>query len=422
MMETELKKEVTEIKINEGLLLFILAAINFTHIMDFVIMAPLGPLLKREFLIDTRQSSFLIAVYTLSAGVSGFLATFMIDKFDRRKVLLFMYAGFTFSNLFCALTDSYHYFLIARLVAGVFGGVLGALVMAIVGDAVPYERRGKATGIVMSAFSVASVVGIPLGLFLAAKIQWQMPFIMLTGLGAIIWGTAYFILPSMTGHIKGFSEVPNQGKRNFIKETVLEAGPLLKSLFGNVNIRWAFLFMMMLMIAGLTIVPFLSDYTVYNVGLDQESELPWIYLTGGLATAVSGPLIGKLADRYGKQKVFMVAAILSIIPILIVTNMGKLDLSIVLCFSTMFFIFFGGRFVPAMSMITSSVEPRLRGSFMSINSAMMQVGSFIATFGAGLIIQNGPNGELINYNYVGIFACIATLVCVGISFKVKKVS
>ena len=196
----------------------------------------------------------------------------------------------------------------------------------------------------------------------------------------------------------------------------------LVSIFGNSNLRWSLLFMVMLMIAGLTVVPFLSDYTVFNVGLDQESELPWIYFWGGLATAVSGPVVGKLADKYGKQKMFMISAIISIAPILIVTNMGKLDLRTVLIFSTMFFIFFGGRFVPAMSMITSGVEPRLRGSFMSINSSMMSLGSFIATFGAGLIIQNGPHGELVNYNYVGMFACLATLACVAISFKVKKVS
>jgi predicted MFS family arabinose efflux permease len=421
MMEA-IKKETHTVQINEGLLLFILAAVNFTHIMDFVIMAPLGPLLKKEFHIDTRESSFLIAVYTLSAGVSGFFGTFVIDRFDRRKVLLVMYAGFTISNLFCALTDSYHYFLIARTVSGVFGGVLGALVLAIVGDAVPYERRGKATGIVMSAFSVASVVGIPLGLFLAAKIQWQMPFVMLTGLSALVLVTAFFIMPSMTGHISGFPDIRERTGENFFHRTFREAGKILSSIFGDPNLRWSLLFMVMMMIAGLTIVPFLSDYTVYNVGLDQEKELPWIYFVGGLATAVSGPLVGKLADKYGKQKVFMIAAIISIAPILIVTNMGKLHLSTVLIFSTMFFIFFGGRFVPAMSMITSSVEPRLRGSFMSINSSMMQVGSFTATFGAGLIIQNGPNGELINYNYVGIFASAATLACVAISFKIKKVS
>jgi predicted MFS family arabinose efflux permease len=421
MMES-LKKETHPIKINEGLLLFILAAINFSHILDFVIMAPLGPLLKKEFHIDTKDSSFLIAVYTLSAGVSGFLGTFVIDRFDRRKVLLFMYAGFTISNLFCAMTNSYHYFLIARIVAGVFGGVLGALVMAIIGDAIPYERRGKATGIVMSAFSVASVVGIPLGLFLAAKIQWQMPFVLLTVISAIVWITAFFIMPSMSGHISGFPDIRDRKDESAFHRIFREAQRILSSIFGDPNLRWSLLFMVMLMIAGLTIVPFLSDYTVYNVGLDQQKELPWIYFVGGLATAVSGPVVGKLADKYGKQKMFMIFGIVSIIPILIVTNMGKLDLPIVLIFSTMFFIFFGGRFVPAMSMITSGVEPKLRGSFMSINSSMMQVGSFIATFGAGLIIQNGPNGELINYNYVGIFACLATLTCVVISFKVKKVS
>jgi multidrug resistance protein len=417
----ELKKEVPAIKINEGLLLFILAAINFTHIMDFVIMAPLGPILKEEFHIETKESSFLIAVYALSACLSSFIGTFFIDRFDRKKALMFLYLGFIISNLSCALSNSYHFLAISRIIAGGFGGIIGALVLAMVADAFPYERRGKATGIVMSAFSFASIIGIPIGLYLAANVTWQAPFVMLTVLSSAILLAAFFALPSMKGHMRSFP-LENNPDKSFLQNKLKKAYDLLASILGNPNLRWSLFFMVMVMLAGLTIVPFLSDYTVFNIGLDKKTELPLIYLFGGLATVITNPVIGKLSDKYGKQKMFMISAFLSLAPILVITNMGHHSVWVVLPVSVLFFIFFGGRFVPAMSMVTSSVDPKQRGSFMSINSSLMQLASFTATYGAGLVIQNSPSGELINFNYVGIFACAATLACVAISYRVKKVS
>jgi predicted MFS family arabinose efflux permease len=409
---------------NEKLLLFVLASIQFTHIMDFVIMAPLGPYLKEVFSIETKQTSFLIAVYALSAGISGFIGTFFIDKFDRKNALQVLYLGFILSNFLCAISSTYTALLFSRIIAGGFGGVLGALVFAIIGDAIPYERRGKATGIVMSAFSLASIIGIPIGLYLAANIVWQMPFVMLTVLSCIVLVITYFLFPSMKGHIplKKEGAMEPLSAINVIKKALNDARSLTLSILSNSNLRWALFFTIMLMMAGFTVVPFLSDYMVNNVGLDKEKEVPLIYFFGGLATVISGPIVGILTDKFGKHRMFMIAAVISLAPVLLITHLGKEPVAYVFTISTIFFIFFGARFIPAMSMITSSVEPSKRGSFMSINSSVQQLSSFCATFGAGLFISNTPDHQLVNFNYVGIFACIACIACMAISFKVSKVS
>ncbi len=392
---------------NENLLLFLLAAINFTHIMDFVVMAPLSPILRNELSISSREFGFLLSSYTLSAAVSGIVGSFFIDKFDRKNALLVLYIGFIISNFACAVSINYETFMAARILAGAFGGIMGSVIFSIIGDTIPQERRGKATGIVMSAFSAASVIGIPTGLYLANHFNWHAPFYLLTILSILVLIPAWRLLPSIVSHLD------NPDKNS----TVKKIGTLLQT----PNVRWSLLFMVLLMTAGLTIVPFLSDYLVQNVGLANE-DLGLVYIFGGLATVVSGPLVGKLADKFGKQRVFVIAGIISIAPIYILTTLGPSSYPFILSMSTIFFIFFGARFVPAMSMMTSSVELRQRGSFMSISSSVQQMGSSMAVALAGLIITNNADGSLNSYNICGIVAIIATVFCILVSYKVKQVS
>lgn len=393
--------------INENLLLFILAAINFTHIMDFVIVAPLNPFLKEAFHITTREFGFLVASYTLSAGVSGFLAFFWVDKFDRRSVLLSLYLGFMLGNVLCALAPTFHLLVLARIVAGAFGGVMGAVLMSVVGDVVPPERRGKAMGIVMSAFSAASVIGIPLGLILTEKYSWHAPFILLSGLSLLVFVFMYFKLPSIKIHLK-----------NAIVENPWD---MLMSILKDVNVRWSLLFTVMIMLAGFTVVPYISDYMVFNVGLPKE-DLRYIYLFGGIATVASGPLVGRLADMYGKQRVYCIVALLSIAPILLMTHLPVLSKPLIFVASTSFFIFFGGRFVPAIAIMTSSVEPRNRGKFMSINSSTQQLSNALATSIAGFVIYNSADGRLVGFGTVGVLASVFTVFSIFIAYRVKQVS
>lgn len=392
----------------EKLLFLILAVIQFTHIMDFMIMVPLGPQLIDIFSISTAQFSFLVSAYTFSAGISGFASAFFIDRFDRKYALLILYAGFTIGTFACALSPNYYFLLIARTLTGVFGGVIGALVYAIIGDAVPVEKRGKAMGIVMSSFAVASVAGVPFGLFLADKFNWHAPFFLLALLSGIFLLLSWRVLPNMRMHME------NQQHRS--------PRMIISQVVNNTNQLWALALMMMLMLAAFSIIPLLSTYMVKNVGFSQ-SQLAYIYLTGGSVSFFSSIIVGGLADKYGKARVFIIAALLSIIPVLILTNLGVTPIPIALCIFAFFFVCTNGRIVPAMALITSSVASQHRGSFMSINSSVQSVSSGIAAFLAGLVVYESPvTKQLVNYNWVGIFSVFAVLICIFLVKKIKPVA
>jgi len=393
--------------IREGLLIFLLAAIQFTHMMDFVIMMPLGPQLMRVFRISPQEFGLLVSAYTFSAAIAGFLSALVIDRFDRKHALLALYLGFTLGTLACAMAPTFELLLAARVVAGAFGGVLGALVLAVIGDAIPEQRRGAATGKVMAAFSVASIAGIPVGLYLASVTSWHAPFYLLAALSLVVLLVGFFFLPAMRGHLS----------------SATHESPFL--IIGNIlrmrNLQWAMALTVTLTMAGFFVVPFISPYMVANVGFG-ETELSYIYLFGGLATVFTSQWAGRLADRHGKQRVFSISALLSLVPILLITNMPPVPHYTALIVTTFFFIFFGARFVPAMALITSSVEPKLRGSFMSINSSVQQLSAGLASFSAGYIVKESATGSLLHYSWVGFVACAITLVAVWVVRHLKQVS
>lgn len=393
--------------IREGWLLFILASIQFTHVMDFVIMMPLGPQLMRVFSITPKEFGFLVSAYTFSAAVSGFISTLFIDKFDRKKALLSLYIGFIVGTFCCAIAKDFYLLLLARLVAGAFGGVLGALIFAIIGDAIPEKRRGAAMGKVMAAFSVASIAGVPVGLYLASRLDWHAPFYLLTGLSVLVLLAALSGLPTMNGHL-------TSAARN---KPLAVIGEILQ----NKNLLWALTLMVVLTLAGFTVVPFISPYLVANVGF-AEGELAYMYMFGGLATVITSQIAGRLADKYGKQKIFIFTAVFSIIPILLITNLKPAPHYLVLAITTTFFIGFGARFVPAVALITSSVAPKLRGSFMSFNSSIQQLASGLSAFLSGLIIQKSAAGPLLHFNIIGIIATVATILCIFIIRQLRVVS
>jgi predicted MFS family arabinose efflux permease len=395
--------------ISEGVLIAMLAAINFTHIMDFVMMAPLSATLKIAMGISTKQFGYLVSIYTFAAALGAIIAFFNIDKYDRRTAVIFLYTGFIIANILCALAPQYKFFMLARLFAGLFGGVLNVLIMSVIGDVIPMERRGKATGMVMAAFSAASVIGIPSGLILADIYDdYHAPFWLLSGLSFIVGITILLKFPSIKRHLEFTGE----------KTPPLQ---ILKEFAQNPNITRALLFISILMIAGFSIVPFLSDYLVNNVGLDID-ELKYVYLCGGIATVFSSILVGKLSDKFGKVKTFVVAALISIIPIAGATVLPEMPLVYVLMFNVVFFMCFGARFVPAMTLMTSCVMPHRRGSFLSISSAIQQLASGIAVMIASTIIVNGAKGELYYFGWVGVVACTATVLSIILSLRIKEIS
>lgn len=393
---------------DEKLIILILFFVQFTHMVDFVIMMPLGPKLVRAFSLEAHQFSFVVSSYAFAAAISGLLSSFFIDNFDRKKVLLFFYTGFLVANVFCALSMNYYMLIISRILAGGFGGVLAGLTFSIIGDIVPEIRRGRATGTVMSAFGTASVVGIPLGLYLADHFDWHSPFWLISILSMIVIFITFKKMPSIIGHIES---------RKLKKSEELQK---IINLFKEPNCRRSMLLSSAYIISGFLVIPFISQVLVRNVGL-LENQLSLTYFFGGMFTLFSSRYIGVLADRFGKHRVLYIVAPLSIIPIWLMTNLTVLPLSIVLVISTSFFVLISGRYVPVMSIITSSVNKKIRGSFMVINSSLQQMSMGVASVIAGFIISYGSDGKIHDFDKVGYLSILMTLVFIYLSTKVKIV-
>lgn len=389
----------------EKILLYVLATIQFTVIMDFMIMMPLGPQLMRIFEINPSQFGVVVSSYTFAAGFTGIVGAFFIDRFDRKTALFYNYIGFSIGTILCALAPTYGLLVAARIVTGLFGGVMGALVMSIVGDVIPEFRRATAMGIVMASFSVASVFGVPFGLYLANLAGWHMPFYFLGFMGLIISAVIFKIVPSVNSHLTKERPSPVQ---------------VLKNVFGSTMQVRSLMFMFVLVLGQFSVIPYISPYLVANVGF-PESNLTYMYLLGGCATIFTSPLIGRLADKYGKTKIFTIMALLSIIPLLTTTNMPHAPIWVVLTCSTLFFVFISGRMVPSMALITSAVTPQHRGSFMSVNSSALQLGSGVASFLSGLVISQSASGEILHYNYVGFGAVAFTILAIFVVRGIKPV-
>jgi predicted MFS family arabinose efflux permease len=391
----------------EKLLLWTLAAINFTHIVDFMILMPLGPQLMRIFEINPREFGLLVSSYTFSAGISSFLGAFVLDKYDRRVITLWVFTGFLLATLACALSPNYYFLLVSRIIAGLFGGLTSALILAIIGDVIPDSRRGRAMGLVMAAFSVASVFGVPFGLFIASISNWHAPFFFLAGISLVILWMIYKYIPSISEHLVS-------GNKKTSPQQVI------RRVTGNPNQMRAITLTIMMMLGQFTIIPFISPYMVANVGF-TDIELTYIYMAGGLFTIFTSPWVGKMTDLHGKAKVFTIFMALNLIPIAVITNLGSTPIPYVLLITTMFFVTSNGRMVPAMALITGTAKPENRGSFLSFNSAVQQLSAGLASFIAGLILAEGINGELLHYNYVGYIAIFLSVICIPLARRIRVI-
>lgn len=388
----------------EMLLLLVLAAVQFTHMVDFIIIMPLGPIFHKEMGLATWQFGIVVSAYTVSAGIAGLCAAQFLDRFDRKTALLWLYGGFTVSTLLCAVSPDFPLLVAARTVAGAFGGVAASVVLAIVGDAFHDARRGLAMGVVMSAFSIATIAGVPLGMYLAEQNGWRSTFFVLGGLSACVLMLAAVSLPSLRGHL-----TPDQ----------VRIGNLWAVLTDPNHLR-AYALTCALVVSSFLMGPYLATYLEGKVGVAQ-TNLKYVYLCGGLATLVTMTVFGRLADRFGKLLIFRILILLSMAPILFLTNMpAGMDLAVVLSATTVFMVLMSGRMVPAMALITASSAPAYRGSFMSCNSAVQQLAAGLATSLGGLLLQESDAGELSGFGFVGLLCCCATAACVVLAGRLRK--
>lgn len=381
----------------ENYLLLTLAGIQFSHVLDFMIMMPLGPILMRAFGIGTHEFGLLVASYSFSAAVSGLFGATFVDRFERKRLLLTMFALFGLATLACGLAPGYLTLLVARGLAGAFGGVMGAMVQTIIGDTIPFARRAKAGGIVSAAFSLSTVAGVPLSLWLANHFQWRAPFMLIAVLTALFILVGLRFLPELRHHI-------SQEKRAHPFSAMFEV-------LRDPNHLRALLFSTLIIFSGFTVIPYITIYSVGNVGISLH-DIPFVYLAGGAATLITARLIGHRADLHGKIKVYRLVAAAALLPLFVVTHIGAAPLWLWLICTTTFFVLVSGRMIPAMAIITSAAQPRLRGTFMSLNATMQAFAMGLATTLGGFIITQNSAGQIVGYENVGYIAITGNLLAI----------
>ena len=392
----------------ERILLLTLAGIQFAHILDFMVMMPLGPILVRELGIDTQQFGLLVSAYTFTGAATGLLAATFVDRFERKRLLLGAFALFALATLACGLAPGYASLMLARCAAGAFGGVLGSMVQTMVGDLIPFARRGRASGTIMSAFALSTVAGVPLSLVLASHFGWRAPFVFIAALAAGLLALGWRQLPTLRGHLD--AAVTGEAERS---HPLAAMGAVLS----DANHLRALAFIALIMLSGFMVIPYITLYSVANVGIRQE-DLYLIYLAGGCATFFTSRLIGRLADRHGKVRTYRLIALCSMLPLLLQTHLPPVPLWLMVIASTVFFVFVPGRMVPAMAIVTSAVKPELRGTFLSISGATQQLASGAAAWLGGLVIAQDAAGQIVRYGWVGFMAVGATLLAMGLAGRI----
>lgn len=378
----------------ERWLLWLLAFTQFTVIMDFMVMMPLTPQLMRAFGVGPAAVSGAVSAYAWCAGLSGLFAATYIDRFSRKRLMLTMFALFLLSNLGCALAPTFALLVVARAFAGLTGGVLGAITMAIIGDVIPPQRRGAATGIVMTSFGMAAVAGVPTGVMLSAHYNWSAPFLLLVLASALTWLCALFVMPRLDAHLAG----PRRALREIL--------PDLLGLFLVPRQRDAFLLSGTNMLGQMMVIPFIAPVLVGNLGL-LPVDMTWVYLCGGAAALLSARALGRLADRMGAARMYRLMGVWAMVPMLLLTHLPPLPMAVIVGVFVLFMTAMSARNIPMQALLTTIPAPSQRGAFLSVNSAIQQLGTGLGAWLGGLLLQSDAAGHVSNYGVNGI--CAATL-------------
>jgi predicted MFS family arabinose efflux permease len=383
----------------------VLAFLQFTIILDFMIISPLGAIVMPELHISTRQFGLAVSVYAFSAGASGILSAGFADRFDRKRLLLFFYGGFILGTLLCGLAPNYHWLLLARVVTGLFGGVIGAIVLAIATDLFPLEMRGRVMGFVQTAFAASQVLGLPAGLFFANIWNWHAPFLAIVALAAPVALVIALFMRPVAAHLA-------------LKQ---EKSPFAHFVHTLLDRRYtvAFAATAILATGGFMLMPFGSAFLVNNVGIGLE-HIPTIYLVTGLCTVFTGPMIGRAADRFGKYRTFCFGSAVSVVMVAVWTNMGPSALWLVIVVNVLLFVGIFSRVIPSQALLSAIPDMNRRGAFNAISASLQQLSGGIASFAAGAVIVQEANGHLLRFDWLGYIVICTTLVSLALMYFVHR--
>lgn len=390
----------------QKLIMALIALLQFTVVLDFMILSPLGDFLMKSLDITPTQFGFVVSAYAFSAGGSGLLAAGFADRFDRKKMLLFFYTGFIIGTFCCALANSFWTLLAARIVTGLFGGVIGAISMAIITDIFTLNQRGRVMGVVQTGFAASQVLGIPLGLFFATRWGWESSFLMIVGLAMAIGIIIVLKMKPVDKHLGLQSD-----KNPFLH---------LWHTISNKEYQVGFIATAFLSVGGFMLMPFGSAYVVNNIHLDPQ-YLTMLFFATGVASLVIMPLVGRLSDKIDKFRLFAFGSILSVTMVLIYTNLPPVPLWQLITVNVILFMGIMSRMVPATTLTSAIPEMKDRGAFMSINSSLQQIAGGIAAVCAGLIIrQPSKTAPLENYPILGIVVSVVILICLILVYRVSE--
>ena len=386
-------------------LVALLAFVQFTIILDFIIMSPLGAIMMPALNISAAQFGVAVSAYAFSAGISGLLAAGFADRFDRKRLLLFFYAGFAVGTALCALAPNYHVLLLGRIVTGLFGGVVGSIVLAIITDLFPLQLRGRVMGYVQTAFAASQVLGIPVGLFLANRWNWHVGFGAIVGLAIVIFLAAVILMRPVDGHLRLKQET--------------SAFTHLFATVTNPDYTLAFGVTTLLATGGYMLMPFGSAYTVHNLGIDIE-HLPTIYLVSGLFSVLIGPLVGWASDTFGKFPTFVFGTAMSIVMVLIYTHLGQVGLTLVIVVNVLLFVGIFSRMIPSQAMISAIPAPHQRGSFSAIGASLQQLSGGLGSVFAAMVIAQNADESLRHFDRLGYIVVATSLVALTAMYFVQK--
>ncbi|WP_447649210.1 MFS transporter [Pseudomonas abietaniphila] len=376
----------------------LLATLQFAVILDFMLMAPLGAMIMPALSMSTNQFGLVVSAYALSAGAAGLLSAGFADRYDRKKLLLFFYTGFVTGTLWCGLASSFETLILARVLTGIFAGVIGSTVLAIAADLFASHARGRVMGILQTAFAASQVLGLPVGVYLANHLGWNSPFLLLAGMGAVGGFVIWLTMQPVADHLADRQE-----------------GSAYRHLFITLTTRrhWpAFIATAFLTTGSYMLMPFSSAFIVNNLGVGIDT-LPLVYLVTGMTTIVVGPLIGRAADAFGKLRVFYVGSVLTIIMVTIYTHLSELPFLWVILVNTVLYLGIFSRLIPFQAMVAGVPDPSQRGAFSAVSSGIQQLSGGCAALLAGQIVIVGSGGKLLHFEWVG-YVLVATTFIAGV--------
>jgi len=389
----------------QSLLVALLAFVQFTLILDFMIMSPLGAIIMPALNITAGQFGVAVSAYAFSAGISGILAAGFADRFDRKRLLLFFYFGFTAGTALCALAPNYHVLLIGRIVTGLFGGVIGSVVLAIVTDLFPLRQRGRVMGFVQTAFAASQVLGIPVGIFLANHWNWHVAFGAVVGMSIVTIAAVLLIMRPVNAHL-----LLKQDNNAFHHLIATIGQPRYTLGFGVTTL---------LATGGYMLMPFGSAFTVHNLGIDIV-HLPAIYLISGLFSIFTGPLVGRASDAFGKYPVFMFGSAVSVVMVLIYTHLGQVSLTTVIIVNVLMFVGIFSRMIPSQALISAIPEASQRGSFSAISASLQQLSGGLGSVLAAAIIAENADGSLRHFDRLGYIVVATSILSLIAMYFVQK--